>query len=90
MKKPTTRQVLKTINNYVVFFLTVAFAVSCCMMLFVRTLADSMSLVFTQVNIGAAAMFSSVNVSSMVSARVFTNSSIQQVIAKATTRKKTT
>ena len=27
MKKPTTRQVLKTINNYVVFFLTVGFAV---------------------------------------------------------------
>ena len=62
MKKPTTRQVLKTINNYVVFFLTVAFAVSCCMMLFVRTLADSMSLVFTQVNIGAAAKVTFFNV----------------------------
>ena len=62
MKKPTTRQVLKTINNYVVFFLTVAFAVSCCMMLFVRTLADSMSLVFTQVNIGAAAKVTFLNV----------------------------
>ena len=62
MKKPTTRQVLKTINNYVVFFLTVAFAVSCCMMLFVRTLADSMGLVFTQENIGAAAKVTFLNV----------------------------
>ena len=62
MKKPTTRQVLKTINNYVVFFLTVAFAVSCCMLLFVRTLADSMGLVFTQENIGAAAKVTFLNV----------------------------
>ena len=62
MKKPTTRQVLKTINNYVVFFLTVAFAVSCCMMLFVRTLADSMGLVFNQENIGDAAKVTFFNV----------------------------
>ena len=62
MKKPTTRQVLKTINNYVVFFLTVAFAVSCCMMLFVSTLADSMGLVFTQENIGVAAKVTFFNV----------------------------
>jgi signal transduction histidine kinase len=62
MKKLTTRQVLKTINNYVVFFLTVAFAVSCCMMLFVSTLADSMDLVFTQENIGAAAKVTFLNV----------------------------
>ena len=62
MKKPTTRQVLKTINNYVVFFLTVAFAVSCCMLLFVSTLADSMGLVFTQENIGAAAKVTFLNV----------------------------
>ena len=34
MKKLTTRQVLKTVNSYIVFFLTIGFAVSCCMMLF--------------------------------------------------------
>ena len=62
MKKPTTRQVLKTINNYVVFFLTVAFAVSCCMLLFVNTLADSMGLVFCEENIGAAAKVTFLNV----------------------------
>ena len=62
MKKHRFRNVLKTINNYVVFFLTVAFAVSCCMMLFVRTLADSMGLVFNQENIGAAAKVTFLNV----------------------------
>ena len=62
MKKHRFRSVLKAINNYVVFFLTVAFAVSCCMMLFVRTLADSMGLVFNQENIGAAAKVTFLNV----------------------------
>ena len=62
MKKLRFRNVLKTINNYVVFFLTVAFAVSCCMMLFVSTLADSMGLVFTQENIGVAAKVTFLNV----------------------------
>jgi signal transduction histidine kinase len=62
MKKLRFRAVLKAINNYVVFFLTVAFAVSCCMMLFVRTLADSMGLVFNEENIGAAAKVTFLNV----------------------------
>jgi signal transduction histidine kinase len=62
MKKRRFRSVLKTINNYVVFFLTVAFAVSCCMLLFVNTLADSMGLVFSEENIGAAAKVTFLNV----------------------------
>lgn len=62
MKKHRFRSMLKAINNYVVFFLTVAFAVSCCMLLFVNTLADSMGLVFNQENIGAAAKVTFLNV----------------------------
>ena len=62
MKKRHFRGVLKAVNNYVVFFLTVAFAVSCCMLLFVNTLADSMGLVFTAENIGAAAKVTFLNV----------------------------
>ena len=62
MKKRRFRSMLKAINNYVVFFLTVAFAVSCCMMLFVSTLADSMGLVFNEENIGAAAKVTFLNV----------------------------
>ena len=62
MKKHRFRSILKAINNYVVFFLTVAFAVSCCMLLFVNTLADSMGLVFNEENIGAAAKVTFLNV----------------------------
>ncbi len=62
MKKRRFRSMLKVINNYVVFFLTVAFAVSCCMLLFVSTLADSMGLVFNEENIGAAAKVTFLNV----------------------------
>lgn len=62
MKKPTFRQILKTVNNYVVFFLTVAFAVSCCMMLFVTILANTMGLVFDEDNIAVAAKLTFGNV----------------------------
>ena len=62
MKKLTTRQVLKAVNSYVVFFLTVGFAVSCCMMLFLRVLADSVDLVLDADNIGVAAKLTFGNV----------------------------
>ena len=62
MKKLRFRTVLKTVNNYVVFFLVVAFAVTCCMMLFVNTLADTMGLVFNEKNIAAAAKITFLNV----------------------------
>ena len=62
MKKPTFRRALKTINSYVVFFLTVAFAVSCCMMLFLNVLADSMGLQFDANNIATAAKLTFGNV----------------------------
>ena len=62
MKKTTLRQVLKTVNNYVVFFLVVAFAVTCCMLLFVTTLANTMGLVFTVDNMAAAAKITFLNV----------------------------
>ena len=62
MKKLTFRQVLKTINNYVVFFMTVAFAVSCCMMLFLNVLAESMGLQFDAINIAMAAKLTFANV----------------------------
>lgn len=62
MKKLSFRQVLKAVNNYVVFFLTVGFAVSCCMMLFLNVLADSMGLVLDASNIGVAAKLTFGNV----------------------------
>lgn len=62
MKKPKFKQVMRAINNYVVFFLIVAFVVSCCMMLFVSVLADTMGLVFTRENIAVAAKLTFGNV----------------------------
>ena len=62
MKKVKYKQVLRAINNYLVFFLIVAFVVSCCMMLFVSVLADTMGLVFTMDNIGTAAKLTFGNV----------------------------
>ncbi len=62
MKKLTFRQVLKTVNSYVIFFLTVGFAVSCCMMLFLTVLADSMGLQFDASNIAVAAKLTFGNV----------------------------
>ena len=62
MRKLKFREVLRTINQYVVFFLLVAFAVTCCMLLFVRTLANTMDLVFTAENITDAAKITFGNV----------------------------
>ena len=62
MKKAKYKQVIRAINNYVVFFLLVAFIVSCCMILFVTVLADSMGLVFTKENIADAAKLTFGNV----------------------------
>ena len=62
MKRPKFKQVLRAINNYVVFFLIVAFVVSCCMMLFVTVLADTMGLEFTKENIADAAKLTFGNV----------------------------
>ena len=62
MKKLTFRQVLKTVNNYIVFFFVVAFVVTCCMMLFITTLADTMGIVFNAENITAAAKITFLNV----------------------------
>ena len=62
MKKSGFKRFLRAVNNYLVFFLIVAFVVSCCMMLFVSTLADSMGLVFNEENIADAAKLTFGNV----------------------------
>ena len=61
-KKPGVKRFLRAVNNYLVFFLMVAFVVSCCMMLFVSTLAETMGLEFTRENITAAAKLTFGNV----------------------------
>lgn len=55
MKKPTIKGVLGSVSSFLLFFMTVGFIVSCCMMLFVSILADTMGLNITADNIAAAA-----------------------------------
>ena len=62
MKKHRKNPFFRALQNYVTFFLLVAFIVSCCMMLFVSILADSMGLVFDKENIAAAAKLTFGNV----------------------------
>ena len=62
MKKLSVRNVLKAINNYLIFFLTVGFAVSCCMMLFLNTFANRVGLEFTPDNVSVAAKATFLNV----------------------------
>ena len=62
MKTPKFRQILRAVNHYVVFFLLVAFVVTCCMTLFITTLSHTMGLTFTQENISAAAKLTFGNV----------------------------
>ena len=62
MKKHRTEPFFRALQNYVTFFLLVGFIVSCCMMLFVSILAESMGLVFTKENIAEAAKLTFGNV----------------------------
>ena len=55
MKKLTIKSVFGAVSSFLLFFLTVGFIVSCCMMLFVRILADTMDLTITSDNVGTAA-----------------------------------
>ena len=62
MKKLTFRQVLRALNHYAVFFLLVAFVVTCCMTLFLNALSANMGLEFTEENISTAAKLTFGNV----------------------------
>jgi len=62
MKNYRRHPFFRALQNYVTFFLLIAFVVTCCMTLFVTTLADSMGLVFTKENITAAAKLTFGNV----------------------------
>ena len=62
MKKLTFKDILGAANSFMLFFLTVGFIVSCCMMLFLSILADTMGLTLTADNIAAAAKVTFLNV----------------------------
>lgn len=56
------KQALKTLHNFLVFFLLVAAVITCCLMLFTSTLQMSIGREFTQEEITAAAKATMVNV----------------------------
>ena len=62
MKKITFRRVLREFSGFLLFFLTVGFVVSCCMMLFLNVLSSEMGLVYTSENIADAAKITFINV----------------------------
>ena len=62
MRKSKYKRILRALNHYLVFFLIVAFVVSCCTVLFVTILANTMGLVFTRENITDAAKLTFGNV----------------------------
>ena len=62
MKKTTSQRVLQEFSSFLLFFLSVGFVVSCCMMLFLKVLSAEMGLVYTSDNIADAAKITFVNV----------------------------
>ena len=53
---------LRAVNHYFLFFIMVAFLVTCCMMLFVRTLSSTLGVTLTEENVGVAAKLTFGNV----------------------------
>ena len=62
MKKLTLQSILGAVSSFMLFFLTVGFIVSCCMMLFISIFADTMDLTLTSDNVAAAAKVTFLNV----------------------------
>ena len=55
-------RILRAVSNYLLFFLLVAFLVTCCITLFTTTLMDSLGLVLTGENLASAAKLTFLNV----------------------------
>jgi len=62
MKKPSFHRILQEFSSFLLFFLSVGFVVSCCMMLFLNVLSKEMGLIYTTDNIAEAAKITFLNV----------------------------
>lgn len=56
------RRILFSLNRYLVFFLLIAFVITCCMMLFVSVMAKTLDIELTDSNLNTAAKITFVNV----------------------------
>lgn len=61
-KENRLKRLLRVISNFFIFFLLLAFVITCCTMLFVSTLADSLRLTLTDAMISKAAKLTFLNV----------------------------
>ena len=62
MKNFTFRRALRELSSFLLFFVTIGFVVSCCMILFLQVLSQEMDLVYTSDNIADAAKITFLNV----------------------------
>ncbi len=60
--KERTGKFLKSVHHYTVFFLLMAFVITCCMMLFIRVMSHTMNITLTEENINIAAKLTFANV----------------------------
>lgn len=56
------KNILRMISNYLVFFLLVAFVITCCMLLFVSAMSENLDIVLTEENLNTAAKLTFGNV----------------------------
>ncbi len=56
------RRLLKSLSHYVIFFLLMAFVITCCMMLFVSTMSKTLDITLTEKHIATAAKLTFANV----------------------------
>ncbi len=61
-REQKVKKIFSIINNYLVFFITVAFVITCCTMLFVTILSESLGIVLTGSNLSLAAKLTFLNV----------------------------
>ena len=61
-REKMTRNIIRTVSNFFVFFLLAAFVTTCCVMLFVSALQGSIDRAFTEDEIALAAKITMVNV----------------------------
>ena len=61
-REERTKRILQGVNNYLMFFLLVAFVITCSTMLFVSVLTDDIGVELTNENLGNAAKITFVNV----------------------------
>lgn len=62
IKRDNFKVVLRLISRFLLFFVTVSFAISCCLMLFLSVLSQNAGITFTSDNIGNAAKITMLNV----------------------------